>query len=239
MHARSLRKAGRSIGFALLAAFVLVSFAAAQDKREAPGGKNQDWLLLFTSAGNARAGALPAAPEASRIRAVTVNSSLAEPGGVAVGDRIYIAPFDDIAALGTVDRVASDVNGVTAVRARIVGSDGYLIMTSDGGRSHGRLVLPGGRAALMTYKLRRDPRVVVREGLNARYLERKDIGEPIGLENEPPDVGIERVLAIRAIVAAIAVPTHEHQAELGEPLQFLADRGIVVCTTFAACHRNH
>jgi len=30
-------------------------------------------------------------------------------------------------------------------------------------------------------KLRSDPRVVVREGLNARYLERKDIGEPVDL----------------------------------------------------------
>ena len=29
--------------------------------------------------------------------------------------------------------------------------------------------------------LRRDPRVVVREGLNARYLEPQDIGEPVDL----------------------------------------------------------
>jgi 23S rRNA (cytidine1920-2'-O)/16S rRNA (cytidine1409-2'-O)-methyltransferase len=33
----------------------------------------------------------------------------------------------------------------------------------------------------MHAKIRRDPRVVVREGINARYLEPQDIGEPIDL----------------------------------------------------------
>lgn len=133
MNVCSPRKSRFFAGLALLAAFALASFAVAQDKREAPGGKEADWLLLFTSAGTARAGALPAAPQASRFRAVTINSALIEPGGVAVGDRIYMSPFDDVAALGTVDRVDTDVNGVVAVRARIAGSDGYLIMSSDGG----------------------------------------------------------------------------------------------------------
>jgi hypothetical protein len=139
------RKGRFVFGLALLASFALVSFAGAQDGRESPEGKEPNWLLLFTSAGTARAGAPPAAPRASRFRAVTINSALTEPGVAAVGDRLYISPFDDVAVLGTVDRIGTDVNGVVAVRARIAGSDGYLIMSSDGGRSLGRLVLPGGR----------------------------------------------------------------------------------------------
>lgn len=139
------RKDRSVLGLALFACFALVFFAGAQDRRESPEGKEPNWLLLFTSAGTARAGALPAAPQASRFRAVTINSALTEPGGAAVGDRLYISPFEDVAVLGTVDRVNTDVNGVVSVRARIAGSDGTLIMSSDGGRALGQLALPGGR----------------------------------------------------------------------------------------------
>jgi hypothetical protein len=139
------RNGKSSVAFALLAGLAIVSGAAAQAGIGRPGSAEPKWLLLFTAAGTERAGAPETAPEAFRFRPVTVNPRLSEPGGVAVGDRIYISPFDGIAAIGTVDRVGTDVNGVTAVRARIPGTEGYLIMSTDGGRSLGQLVLPGGR----------------------------------------------------------------------------------------------
>ena len=145
MNVRSPRKSRLTVGLALLVILALAPFAGAQGKGESPEGKEPGVFLLFTSAGTARAGAPPAAPKASRFREVTINPALIEPGGIAVGDRIYISPFEDVAVLGAVDRAGTDVNGVVAVRARIAGSDGYLIMSSDGGRSLGKLVLPGGR----------------------------------------------------------------------------------------------
>jgi len=133
------------LGILLIAGLAFASLANAQAKGRPPGSDGPKWIPLFTAAGIERAGAEPIAPQAWRYRAVAINPLLSEDGGVAVGDRLFISPFEDGAALGTIDRVETDVNGVLAVRARIQGSDGYLLLSSDKGRSLGRLVLPERR----------------------------------------------------------------------------------------------
>ncbi|MDQ3624270.1 MAG: hypothetical protein M3463_17570, partial [Verrucomicrobiota bacterium] len=45
-------------------------------------------------------------------------------------------------------------------------------------------------------------------------------GKAAGLKDEIPDVGIERVMPVRRVLAAIAVG---HHAKAGEALKFLAD----------------
>jgi len=133
------------LGFLLIVDLAFASFANMQVKGRPPGSDGPKWIPLFTAAGVERAGAEPIAPQASRYRAVAINPLLSEDGGVAVGDRLFISPFEDGVALGTIDRVETDVNGVLAVRARIQGSDGYLLLSSDKGRSLGSLVLPERR----------------------------------------------------------------------------------------------
>ena len=133
------------LGILLIAGLAFASIENRQVKGRPPGSDGLKWIPLFTAAGVERAGAEPIAPQASRYRAVAINPLLSEDGGVAVGDRLFISPFEDGAALGTIDRVETDVNGVLAVRARIQGSDGYLLLSSDNGRSLGRLVLPERR----------------------------------------------------------------------------------------------
>jgi len=130
----------------LLGGAATVSFGQSRDQVPPAGGLEPKWIPLFTAAGAERSGGDAMAPQASRYRAVTVNPLLTDETGVAVGDRIFIAAFDGGAALGLVDRVRTDVNGVFAVRARIAGPDGYLLLSSDReGRSLGRLVLPDRR----------------------------------------------------------------------------------------------
>lgn len=130
------------LGILLIAGLAFASFGNTQVKGRPPGSDGPKWIPLFTSAGIERAGGDTVALQAARYRAVRINPLVSETGGVAVGDRLFISPFEDGAALGTIDRVETDINGVLAVRARIQGSDGYLLLSSDKGRSLGRLVLP-------------------------------------------------------------------------------------------------
>ena len=133
------------VGVLLAGGLSFTALAQTQDKGRLPGNDNPKWVPLFTVAGMERQGTDAVAPQASRYRAVTINPLLLEDGGVAVGDRIFIAPFEDEAALAMVDHVQTDVNGVVGIRARIAGRDGYLLISSDNGRSLGRLVLPDRR----------------------------------------------------------------------------------------------
>ncbi|MDP2914015.1 MAG: zinc-dependent metalloprotease family protein [Candidatus Aminicenantes bacterium] len=141
----SMKKIHLILEIVLIAGLAFVSFANGQAKGRPPGSGDPKWVPLFTVAGIERAGADPIAPQASRYRSVLINPLVSEAGGLAVGDRLFISPFEDGAALGTIDRVETDVNGVLAVRARIQGADGYLLLSSDKGRSLGRLVLPERR----------------------------------------------------------------------------------------------
>ena len=141
----SLRKIHLIFGVLLIAGLAFASFGSAQVKGRPPGGDEPKWVPLFTAAGTERAGGVSIAPQAFRHRAVMINPLVSETGGVAVGDLLFISPFEDGAVLGTIDRVETDVNGVVALRARIQGSGGYLLLSSDKGRSLGRLVLPDRR----------------------------------------------------------------------------------------------
>lgn len=132
-----------AFGIHLLAGLALISFSNAQSEALPAGSAGPKWVPLFTVTGIERPGRVAIAPQASRFRAVTINPLLTEAGGMDVGDRLFILPFEDGAVLGTVDRVETDVNGVVAVRARIAGTDGYLLLSSDReGRSLGRIVFP-------------------------------------------------------------------------------------------------
>ena len=141
----SMRKIHLILGILLIAGLAFASFGYTQVNGRPPGSDKPKWVPLFTAAGAERAGAIPIAPQAFRHRAVMINPLVSEAGGVAVGDLLFISPFEDGAVLGTIDRVETDVNGVVAVRAWIQGSDGYLLLSSDKGRSLGRLVLPDRR----------------------------------------------------------------------------------------------
>src|SRR5438093_806536 len=59
-------------------------------------------------------------------------------------------------------------------------------------------------AGQLDWKLRNDPRVVVHEGLNARYLELRDIGEPVDLATL--DVSFISVTLILPAVARLLRP---------------------------------
>ena len=140
-----MKKIQWMFGIALIAGLAFISFANGQAKARPAGSEDPKWVPLFTAVGIERAGADAVAPQASRYRSVSINRLVSEAGGLAVGDRLFISPFDDAAAVGTIDRVETDVNGVLAVRARIMGPDGYLLLSSKNGRSLGQLVLPDQR----------------------------------------------------------------------------------------------
>jgi len=70
--------------------------------------------------------------------------------------------------------------------------------------------------------LRRDPRVVVREGLNARYLEPQDIGEPVDLA--VIDVSFVSLKLILPALAEILTPTGEIIALVKPQFEVGADR---------------
>jgi hypothetical protein len=140
-----MRKIHLILGILLIAGLAFSSFGSTQVNDWPPGGDEPKWIPLFTAAGTETAGAVSIAPQAFRGRAVMINPLVSERGGVAVGDLLFISPFEESAVLGTIDRVETDVNGVVAVRAWIQGSDGYLLLSSDKGRSLGRLVLPDRR----------------------------------------------------------------------------------------------
>ncbi|MCX6564654.1 MAG: M12 family metallo-peptidase [Candidatus Aminicenantes bacterium] len=164
------------LGILLIAGLAFASFANMQVKGRPPGSDGPKWIPLFTAAGAERAGAEPIAPQASRYRAVAINPLLSEDGGVAVGDRLFISPFEDGAALGTIDRVETDVNGVLAVRARIQDSDGYLLLSSDKGRSLGLLVLPE----------RREYEISCVEGGQTHIIQEFAPGARVSLPGGPP-----------------------------------------------------
>ena len=58
--------------------------------------------------------------------------------------------------------------------------------------------------AQLDWKLRNDPRVVVREGVNARYLEPADLGEPVDLA--VCDVSFISATLILPAMAAVLKP---------------------------------
>ncbi len=78
-------------------------------------------------------------------------------------------------------------------------------------------------AGQLDWKLRRDPRVVVKEGLNARYLRREDIGEQVDLA--VCDVSFISATLILPAMAALVTATGE-MVILVKP-QFEAGRGQV------------
>jgi 23S rRNA (cytidine1920-2'-O)/16S rRNA (cytidine1409-2'-O)-methyltransferase len=75
----------------------------------------------------------------------------------------------------------------------------------------------------LDWKLRNDPRVVVREGINARYLTRDDIGESVSLA--VCDVSFISVTLILGALAAVLEAPHE-MVVLVKP-QFEVGRGQV------------
>ena len=70
--------------------------------------------------------------------------------------------------------------------------------------------------------LRRDPRVVVREGLNARYLEPEDVGEPVDLA--VIDVSFISLKLVLPALAEILTPTGEIVALVKPQFEVGAER---------------
>jgi len=52
----------------------------------------------------------------------------------------------------------------------------------------------------------------------------QQIGQATGLQDEPADLRIERVILARGVISAIAIHARFHQTEPGQAVQFLADR---------------
>ena len=172
----SMKKMHLILGVLLIAGLAFASFGNTQVKGRPPGSDEPRWVPLFTVAGTERAGAVPIAPQAFRYRTVVINPLVSETGGVTVGDLLFISPFEDSAVLGTIDRVETDVNGIVAVRARIRGSDGYLLLSSDKGRSLGRLVLPD----------RREYEISCVRGGTTHIIQEFAPGARISLDDGPP-----------------------------------------------------
>jgi len=78
-------------------------------------------------------------------------------------------------------------------------------------------------AGQLDWRLRNDPRVVVREGINARYLKREDLGEPVELA--ACDVSFISVTLILPALASVLRPEGE-MVILVKP-QFEVGRGQV------------
>jgi 23S rRNA (cytidine1920-2'-O)/16S rRNA (cytidine1409-2'-O)-methyltransferase len=76
----------------------------------------------------------------------------------------------------------------------------------------------------LDWKLRSDPRVILREGVNARYLELKDIGEPIDLA--VCDVSFISVTLIVPAIVSVLEPAAGRLVILVKP-QFEVGKGMV------------
>jgi|GEM_PF-3094157 len=199
MHRKNL--SSRQMAFWLAAGFLAVvliigAVSMAQAKSGLIAGQDSKCVPLFTAVGAERPGNDAVAPQASRYRAVALNPLLAEKEGVAVGDRIYVSAFDGESAIGTVDRVGTDVNGVVAVRARILGSEGYLLLSSENGRSLGRLVLPE----------RREFEISCLEGGPAHILEEFAPGARVALPGGEPLVPPAPAAAGPAVPPVVQAP---------------------------------
>lgn len=101
-------------------------------------------IPLFSSAGDEvqRGDADPAA--GIRYRTVQINRDLATPGAVAVGGRLLVPGFGGRSFVATVDRTDRDSNNVLSIRGRIEAPTipGYVILSFDGERMLGSLVMP-------------------------------------------------------------------------------------------------
>ncbi|MFC2166644.1 M12 family metallo-peptidase [Acidobacteriota bacterium] len=133
------------LGIFLIAGLAFAAFGNLQVNGHSSGSEKSKLIPLFTTAGIQRAGGDAITPFASRYRAVRINPLVSKTGGVVIGDQLFISPFEDRTVIGDIDRIETDVNGVLAIRARIQETDGYLLLSSCGGRSLGRLVLPDRR----------------------------------------------------------------------------------------------
>ena len=192
----SMKKIHLILGIVLIAGLAFVSFANGQAQGRPPGSGDPKWVPLFTVAGIERAGADPIAPQASRYRSVLINPLVSEEGGLAVGDRLFISPFEDGAVVGTIDRVETDVNGVLAVRARIQGADGYLLLSSDKGRSLGRLVLPE----------RRECEISCVGGGTTHIIQEFAAGARVALEDGPPLIPSSSALSASVLPPYVPAP---------------------------------
>ncbi len=160
----------------LIASLALASFGNTQVKDRPTVSDDQKWIPLFTASGVEMVGGDAIALQALRYRTVRINPLVSETGGVAVGDYLFISLFEDVLALGKIDHIETDVNGVLAIRARIQGMDGYLLLSSDKGRSLGRLVLPD----------RREFEISCVGGGTTHIIQEFKPGARIALEGSPP-----------------------------------------------------
>ncbi len=112
------------------------------------------------------------------------------------------------------DHFAIDVTGVTALDiGASTGGFTDVLLTKGAARVH---AVDVGRAQL-AWKLRQDPRVVVHEGMNARYLTRATIPEPFDLITcDASFIGLATLLpaplalaAERALLVALIKPQFE------------------------------
>lgn len=81
--------------------------------------------------------------DARRMRAVGLHEALADESRIDVGSTLVLDLFDGIEHEAIVDRIVTDINGVTTVRARIEGeASAYALFSSSGRRTAARIELP-------------------------------------------------------------------------------------------------
>lgn len=118
-----------------------------------------------------------------RFRQVEVNHDVLRPGGLHVGELLYLELFDGVEYLARTRHLEEVLPGTISLGAELLCAEGYLLLSRTGGRSLGSLLVPGEDRF---YQLISHPDTLIHYLIEMRASDR-DILEGGGPLIPPPD----------------------------------------------------